>query len=161
MIPCESTTGVSQGCGRCRIYKLPQRCKRNAADGITPFFMDGDARSKVGYREGNRRKYANSRFTAHDLLRTSMAAGLASREWSSEKTLGWINGGGLLGFQDLCSLKLRSERYCNRSDLPKPWRDRPFCIRSRPFKTPARVSRGNFRSGDQKEGRDELLNRRR
>jgi hypothetical protein len=36
---------------------LPQRCTPDAADGITPFFMDGDARSKVGYGKETGEKY--------------------------------------------------------------------------------------------------------
>jgi hypothetical protein len=38
--------------------RLPQRCAPDAADGITPFFMGGDACSKGRLWEGNWRKYA-------------------------------------------------------------------------------------------------------
>jgi hypothetical protein len=45
---------------------LPQRCTPDAADGITPFFMDGDARSKVGYGRETGENILSSRFTHHD-----------------------------------------------------------------------------------------------
>ena len=37
---------------------LLQRCTRNAADAITPFFMDGEARPNVGYGRETGEKYA-------------------------------------------------------------------------------------------------------
>jgi len=38
----------------------------HAADGITPSFMDGDARSKVGYGRETGENMLSSRFTAHE-----------------------------------------------------------------------------------------------
>jgi hypothetical protein len=45
---------------------LPQWYTPDAADGITPFFMDGHARSKVGYGRETGENMLSSRFTAHD-----------------------------------------------------------------------------------------------
>jgi hypothetical protein len=54
---------------------LSQRCTPDAADRITPFFVDGDARSKVGYGRKTEENMLCSRFTAHEPQRTSNGVG--------------------------------------------------------------------------------------
>jgi hypothetical protein len=44
---------------------LPQRFTPDAAEGATPFFMNGAARSKVGYGRETGENMLSSRFTAH------------------------------------------------------------------------------------------------
>jgi hypothetical protein len=45
---------------------LLQRCTWNAAHGIMPFSMGGEARSNVGYGRETGEIMLSSRFTAHD-----------------------------------------------------------------------------------------------
>ena len=49
---------------------LPLRCTPGAADGITPFFLDGDARSKVGYGRETGKNMLSSRLPPADQFRT-------------------------------------------------------------------------------------------
>jgi len=59
---------------------LLQRCTRDAADGITPFFMDGEARSKVGYGRETGENMLSSRFAARDPKPTSKRGDWRDRE---------------------------------------------------------------------------------